>query len=124
VRQEYVSNTFEFVQIAGIAAICWAIWKTRNSSCFERKILKNPADLIFFATSFMKYWAGAHSDTEAAQLQQGAAALINLALGAGGRSEVGNATMTNQQLRLEYGGAAMDTQAQDNADADDDNMQT
>jgi hypothetical protein len=24
-------------QIAGLAAICWAIWKLRNRACFERK---------------------------------------------------------------------------------------
>jgi hypothetical protein len=118
------SNANRNVQIAGIAAICWAIWKTRNSSCFEKKTLKNPVDLIFLATSFMKYWAGAHSDTEAAQLQQGAAALINLALGAGGGGGAGNAMVVNQQLRLEQGDATMDIDAQDNADADADNMQT
>jgi hypothetical protein len=72
----------------------------------------------------MKYWAGAHSDTEAAQLQQGAAALINLALGAGGRGGAGNTTVVSQQLRLEQGDATMDIDAQDNADADADNMQT
>jgi hypothetical protein len=117
-----LSSASRNVQIAGIAAICWAIWKTRNSLCFEKKNLKNHADLIFLATSFMKYWAGAHSDTEAAQIQQGAAALINLALGARGRSGAGNAAMVNPQLLIEQGDDAMDTDVQDNA-ADDDNMQ-
>jgi hypothetical protein len=116
------SNASRNVQIAGIAAICWAIWKTRNSSCFERKFLKNPADLIFLATSFMKYWAGAHFDTEAAQLQHGASALINLALGNGGRNRDGNAALINPHLRLEQGGEDMDTEAQANTDAD--NMQS
>jgi hypothetical protein len=35
--------------------------------------------------AFMKYWAGLHSTTDAFQLQQGADALLNLALGAGAR---------------------------------------
>ena len=26
----------------GIAAICWAIWKTRNTVCFEGKSVTNP----------------------------------------------------------------------------------
>jgi hypothetical protein len=116
------SNASRNVQIAGIAAICWAIWKTRNSSCFERKFLKNHVDLIFLATSFMKYWAGAHFDTEAAQLQHGASALINLALGNGGRNRDGNAALINPHLRLEQGGEDMDTEAQANTDAD--NMQS
>jgi hypothetical protein len=73
----------------------------------------------------MKYWASAHSDMEANQLQQGAAALIDLALGAGGRKDVGNAARGNSQLMIEQGEDAMDTDAQDNAtDDDNNNMQT
>jgi hypothetical protein len=63
------SHTSHNVQIAGMAAICWAIWKTLNSSCFEKKFLRNHVDFIFLATSFIKYWAGTHSDAEAAQIQ-------------------------------------------------------
>jgi hypothetical protein len=71
----------------------------------------------------MKYWACTHSDVEAAQLQQGAAALINLALGAGGGNDGENAAVVNPQLMIEQGADAMETDAQDNAGADD-NMQT
>jgi hypothetical protein len=78
-----ISSASRNVQIAGVAVICRAIWKTRNNSCFERKHLKNTADLICLAAAFMKYWTGLHSDVDAAQLQQGADALLNLALGAG-----------------------------------------
>jgi hypothetical protein len=49
------------VQIAGLAAICWAIWKLRNRACFEHKLIKNPSELISFAAVFMNYWAGLHS---------------------------------------------------------------
>jgi hypothetical protein len=39
----------------GLAAICWPIWKDRNSACFEKKNIKNPVDIIFSACSFMRY---------------------------------------------------------------------
>jgi hypothetical protein len=100
-----------------------AIWKTRNNSCFERKILKNPVDLIYLATSFMKYWAGTHLESEAAQLQQGAHALLNLALGAGGAGDGENAKVAGAQLLIEQGVDAMETDVQDDVAADD-KMQT
>jgi hypothetical protein len=70
----------------------------------------------------MKYWAGAHSDAEAAQLQQGASALIDLALGNDGRNRDDNAAAINPLLRLEQGGEDMDTEDQANTDVE--NMQS
>jgi hypothetical protein len=67
------------VQIAGLAAICWAIWKIRNRSCFEHKLIKNPSELISFATVFMNYWAGLHSSPDAENIRAGAASLLQLA---------------------------------------------
>jgi hypothetical protein len=75
------SNVSRNVQIAGLAAICWAIWKARNKACFEKIYQKNPVDLIYHTVVFMKYWAGAHSTEEAAQLNRGADALLSLAAG-------------------------------------------
>jgi hypothetical protein len=51
-------------QIAGIGAICWAIWKIRNKACFEKKLIKSPLELICYATVFMKYWAGLNSTSD------------------------------------------------------------
>jgi hypothetical protein len=45
--------------------------------------LKISVNLICLAAAFMKYWVGLHSDSDATQLQQGADALLNLALGVG-----------------------------------------
>jgi hypothetical protein len=42
------------VQIAGVAAICWAIWKLRNKACFEGKLIHSPVELICYAVVFMK----------------------------------------------------------------------
>lgn len=42
----------------GIAAICWAIWKTRNKACFDGKLAKYPAEIVCYACAFMRYWTG------------------------------------------------------------------
>ena len=31
----------------GIAAICWAIWKTRNSARFEGKVVTSPIHILY-----------------------------------------------------------------------------
>lgn len=44
------------IQVVGIAAICWAVWKLGNRACFEKKLIRSPAELICSACSFLKYW--------------------------------------------------------------------
>jgi hypothetical protein len=73
-------------QIAGLAAICWAIWKTRNKACFEQKMISSPFDLISYAAVFMNYWAGLHGEQDASDLRAGADGLLRLAEVAGVRS--------------------------------------
>jgi hypothetical protein len=63
------------VQIAGVAAICWAIWKLRNKACFEGKLIHSPVELICYATVFIKYWAGLHNPADRDLLIGGAKAL-------------------------------------------------
>nr|TKV99100.1 hypothetical protein SEVIR_8G017000v2 [Setaria viridis] len=48
----------EGVYAFGLAAICWAIWKARNKACFERKLIKHPAEIITHACALMKSWTG------------------------------------------------------------------
>jgi hypothetical protein len=36
----------------GLSVICWATWKSRNMACFEKKLLKNPCEIIFSAYAF------------------------------------------------------------------------
>jgi hypothetical protein len=69
------------VQIAGVAAICWAIWKLRNRAYFEGKIIQNPSELICFAVVFMKYWAGLNMQADGDALRRGADAIQGVALG-------------------------------------------
>ena len=42
----------EKIHAIGIAAICWAIWKTRNSVCFEGKVVTSPITTIYQAGLF------------------------------------------------------------------------
>jgi len=40
--------------IIGLAAICWALWTTRNDSCFEKKAIRSPTEIVCSASSFIK----------------------------------------------------------------------
>lgn len=46
------------IQVVGLAAICWAIWKLRNKACFQNKLIRCPAEIICYACVFLKFWAG------------------------------------------------------------------
>ena len=45
-------------QFMGLAAVCWAIWRTRNSVCFYEKKVKSPTEIVCLICSFIVYWAG------------------------------------------------------------------
>jgi hypothetical protein len=70
------------VQIVGLAAVCWAIWKLRNRACFEHKLIKSPSELISFVVVFINYWVGLHNSPDAENIRAGAASLLQLASGA------------------------------------------
>lgn len=48
----------------GIAAICYAIWRTRNKTCFEDKYIQHPAAIICYAYVLMSYWTGLYPEEE------------------------------------------------------------
>lgn len=75
---QYVSASRN-TQIAGLAAICWAIWKLRNRACFEKKLIKSPNELISFSAVFMNYWACLHNPSDAENIRAGADGLLHLA---------------------------------------------
>ena len=48
----------------GISAICWAIWKARNRVCFDRKLIKNPIEIICHAGALMRFWIGLYAQVD------------------------------------------------------------
>lgn len=42
--------------IQGGSIICWTIWKTKNSACFDRKFPDDPSAVIFKLCSLLKSW--------------------------------------------------------------------
>lgn len=63
----------------GIGAICWAIWKSRNKACFEKKILKSPLEIICHASALMIFWAGLYAEMDRDQLIEGANLMLKVA---------------------------------------------
>jgi len=64
----------------GLAAVCWAIWRTRNSVCFDKKRIKSPTEIVCMICSFLIYWAGMLNDGLKQQVVQGAEAVKTAAL--------------------------------------------
>ena len=62
-----------------VAAICWAIWKKRNSACFENKRLKNPAEILSYACALMSYWAGLYGVEMQGKIVEGVKLLLSCA---------------------------------------------
>jgi hypothetical protein len=59
----------------GLAAICWAIWRARNSVCFDKKKIRSLTEIICSASSMLKYWAGLLQEEGKTMLETGAEAL-------------------------------------------------
>ncbi|KAF8691945.1 hypothetical protein HU200_039996 [Digitaria exilis] len=49
-----------------LASFCWAIWKTRNDICFDRKRVRSPTEVVCTLSSFLLYWAGLQTIKQAA----------------------------------------------------------
>lgn len=44
------------VVLLGTAALLWSIWKTRNKSCFQSVMPRDPTDIIFLVCSLLYSW--------------------------------------------------------------------
>ena len=53
------------IHMIGLAAICWAIWRMRNSIFFEDiKKCRSPTKIICLASSFILYWSDPQSSDD------------------------------------------------------------
>jgi hypothetical protein len=63
------------VQMLGLAAVSWAIWKARNricfDKCFDKKHINSPIEIIFSACAFMIYWAGLYHEATRKAIEAG-----------------------------------------------------
>ena len=64
----------------GLAAVCWAIWRSRNAVCFENKRVKSPTEIVCMICSFLTYWAGLLTEEWKHQAAQGAEAVKTAAI--------------------------------------------
>lgn len=76
----FLCHKIKKIHFTGLSAICWAIWRTRNSICFDKKIVKSPSEIVCLASSFVSYWAGLHTQGDQQDLEEGAAAMREAAL--------------------------------------------
>jgi hypothetical protein len=58
-----------------LAALCWAIWRTKNAVFLIKKSVKSPNEIIYLASSFIFYWSGLHKQGDKQDLEDGAQAL-------------------------------------------------
>jgi hypothetical protein len=70
----------EKFHMLGLAAICWAIWKARNRACFEKKLIKNPIEIIFSACALMHYWAGLYPEETQRLIKEGVDLMMKTAI--------------------------------------------
>ncbi|PNT72730.1 hypothetical protein BRADI_2g48424v3 [Brachypodium distachyon] len=81
--------------IIGVAAICWAIWKIHNKTCFEKKLIRSLAEIVCYACAFLRYWARLQNESKRNNLLAGAAALQAEAL----RHHEGQARVDKRKLK-------------------------
>jgi len=63
----------------GIAAICWAIWKSPNKACFEGKCIQDPTSIVCYACMLMGYWAGLYMGVDKEELVEGINTMLKIA---------------------------------------------
>jgi hypothetical protein len=66
--------------VTGIAAVCWAIWKAQNKTCFEGKMIQNPISIICHACALICYWAGLFLEGDKEMLIEGAHTMLQITL--------------------------------------------
>ena len=68
-----------FLVSTGVAALIWAIWKTRNNACFNGVILQDPTSIVFMMSHFISYWTGLQKQKLQSLQRKGAKLLVLVA---------------------------------------------
>jgi hypothetical protein len=63
----------------GIGAIGWAIWKSCNTTCFDKKIIKSLLEILCHVSALMIFWAGLFAEMDRDQLIEGANLMLKVA---------------------------------------------
>jgi len=63
-----------------LAAVVWAIWRTRNNVCFNKKKMRSPSEIVCLICSFLAYWTGLFKEDLKEQVIQGAEVVKSTAL--------------------------------------------
>ena len=56
------------------------VWKTRNKICFEGKTVNNPIEIVCYACSLMRYWAGLYAKGDKERLVEGVNVMLKIAM--------------------------------------------
>jgi hypothetical protein len=70
----------ESMYMMGVAALCWAIWKARNKTCFEKKFINNPDEIVYSACALTRYWAGLYPEATQQAINEGVDLMICTAI--------------------------------------------
>jgi hypothetical protein len=69
----------DMVRHFDLAAVSWAIWKSRNKAIFDKKWIKHPVKILVYASTFMSYWAGLYNATIQEQITGGVETMLTIA---------------------------------------------
>jgi hypothetical protein len=75
-----------------------ALWKTRNKTCFQKKPIQNPGDVVFLVCAFMKYWAGLFPEEARNLVAAGTEAMMKVT------KSILDGTRTAKRLKMLTGG--------------------
>jgi hypothetical protein len=82
-----VDSSENEVYIMRLAAMCWAIWVTRNKVTSDAYALRTTLEIVFTMCSFLMYWSGLQNAGRKDQVMEGTKKLMKLAADVARRSK-------------------------------------
>jgi hypothetical protein len=72
---------YDDLYMVGIAAICWAVWKTRNKVTFDKHQMRTPCEVMFLWSALLMYSTGLQKEHGKEKLQFGASKMMEKTAG-------------------------------------------